>query len=72
MPPELIVSCLQKGDIFVQAADIRVATDRCFLADDRGIGTDKRVEESRASFIAVMALYSTSIVKLKRLEAARL
>ena len=72
MPPELIVSCLQKGDIFVQAADILVATDQCFLADDRGIGTDKRVEESRASFIAVMALYSTSIVKLKRLEAARL
>ena len=50
-----------------------MATERCFLADGRGLYADKRMMGgSRASFIAAMALYSTSIiVKLRRLEAAR-
>ena len=71
-PPELNVRRLQKEDRFARMADLRVATERCFLADGRGLCVDKRVGGSRASFIAVMALYSTSIVTLRRLEAARL
>ena len=46
-PPELIVRRLQIGDRFVQTADLRVATERCFLADDRGMCADKRVGGSR-------------------------
>ena len=42
-PPELKVRRLQVGDRFVQTADLRVATERCFLADDRGMCADKRV-----------------------------
>ena len=46
-PPELNVRRLQIGDRFVQTADLRVATERCFLADDRGMCADKRVGGSR-------------------------
>ena len=46
-PPELKVRRLQIGDRFVQTADFRVATERCFLADDRGMCADKRVGGSR-------------------------
>ena len=42
-PPELNVRRLQIGDRFVQTADLRVATERCFLADDRGMCADKHV-----------------------------
>ena len=46
-PPELNVRRLQVGDRFVQTADLRVATERCFLADGRGMRADKRVGGSR-------------------------
>ena len=46
-PPELNVRRLQIGDRFVQTADLRLATERCFLADDRGMCADKRVGGSR-------------------------
>ena len=45
--PELNVRRLQIGDRFVQTADLRVATERCFLADDRSMCAEKRVEGSR-------------------------
>ena len=43
----LNVRRLQIGDRFVQTADLRVATERCFLADGRGMCADKRVGGSR-------------------------
>ena len=58
-PPELNVRRLQKGDRrFAQTAGLRVATERCFLADGRGLCSNTHVGGSCASFIAVMALYS--------------
>ena len=60
------------GDRFVQTADLRAATERCFLADGRGMRAEKRVGESRGKFIAAMALYSMTNVKLSKLEAVRL
>ena len=46
-PPELNVRRLQIGDRFVQTADLRVATEQCFLTDDRGMCADERVGGSR-------------------------
>ena len=46
-PPELNVRRLQIGDRFVRTADLRVATERCFLADGRGMCADERVGGSR-------------------------
>ena len=66
-PPEL--DGLQIGDRFVQTADLRVATERCFLAACVQINAWGDLVES---FIAAMALYSTSKVKLRKLEAAML
>ena len=66
-PPELNVRRLQIGDRFVQTADLRVATERCFLADDREMCADKRVGDLVESFIAAIALYWTSKVKLSKL-----
>ena len=72
-PPELNVRRLQVLDNrFVQTPDLRVATERCFLADSRGMRAEKRVGGSRGKFIAAMALYSISNVKLRKLEAVRL
>ena len=56
-PPELDVRRLQEGDMFAQTTDLHVATERCFLADSRGIRADKK--DLVENFIAVMALYST-------------
>ena len=47
-PPALNVRCLPKGDRLAQTADLRVATECCFLADGRGMYVDKRVGESCA------------------------
>ena len=46
-PPELNVRRLQIDDRFVQTADLRVATERRFLAENRGMCADKRVGGSR-------------------------
>ena len=62
----------EKADRFAQTVDLRVAIERYFLGDGRGMCADKRVGGYRPSFIAVVALYSTSIVKLRRLEATGL
>ena len=71
-PPELNVRRLEKGYRFAQTADLRIVTKRCFLPDGSGMCADKRMGGSREIFIAVKALYSTSIIELRRLEAARL
>ena len=56
IPPELCGAAraqrkvsLQEGDRFALTADLRVATERCFLADGRGMCADKRVGGSGAS-----------------------
>ena len=63
-PPELNVRRLQIGDRFVQTVDLRVATERRFLADDRGMCADKRVGGSRGKLYrcdgAVLDIKSTA------------